>query len=315
MLNLTYDVNSNDSKIETIKIGINVWPGYSHAFIAQEMGFFEKNNVDVELILDKEYSETQNLYLNGKVDGVFEVFSDSIFHNFEGVDTKIVYVADYSTSGDVIVGIGNSLSELKGKKIGVEGFNSFSHIFVLKALENAGLTEKDVEFVSVPAHNVLLYLEDGKIHAGHTWEPTKSNAIKKNYKVLAEAGEIPGIITDVLAFNKKIIQERPEDIKSIVKSILEARDFIQTNRDEAISIMAEQTGMSFEEMEKGVMGVYHPNLEENVNTMVNSEDSTSLLTTGRFIANFYWERGQINKIPDFDEMIEPTFIMQIAANT
>ena len=305
---ITDQENSQD---EPLKIAINVWPGYSHAFIAQEMGLFEKNNVEVELILKEEYSEAQQVYIDGDSDGIFEVFSDSIFHNFNDVETKIVYVADYSVSGDVIIGTGNSLSEMKGKKIGVEGFNSFSHIFVLKALENVGLLESDVEFANVPAHDVLRSLEAGEIDAGHTWEPTKSKAIDKNYKILAEAGDVPGIITDVLSFNVKVMEQRPDDIQAVVKSLLEAHDFIVQNREEAIRIMSTATDMNPDEMDEGVNGVYHLSLEDNLNAMKMSSEPTSLYNNGEFIAEFYWERGQINEIPDFDEIIEQKFVIQL----
>ena len=75
-----------------IKIALNQWPGYAVAFIAKEKGFFEKNNVKVELVFDKEYSKSQERYKNSEVDGVFEVFTDTIFHNSEGIKTKVVYV-------------------------------------------------------------------------------------------------------------------------------------------------------------------------------------------------------------------------------
>jgi NitT/TauT family transport system substrate-binding protein len=47
---------SKPAQKEPIKISINVWPGYAHAYIAQEKGFFKKNNVEVELILKDPHS-------------------------------------------------------------------------------------------------------------------------------------------------------------------------------------------------------------------------------------------------------------------
>lgn len=297
-----------------IKIALNVWPGYAYVFIAKEKGFFEKNNVEVELILEEEYSEAQELYINGEVDGVFEVFSDTIFHNSEGIPTRVVCVLDYSDTGDVIIGKPefNSLADLRGKKIAIEGVNSFSHLFVLTALENAGLRESDMQFKNVPAREVLTALEEGKIDAGHTWEPTKSQALEKGYKILGEAGDVPGIITDVLAFNAKIIKMRPDDIQRIVKSILEARDFVYTNRDEALEIMSRAEGMTREEIKQGIEGVHQPDLGENILAMQESKESTSIYVVGEMIADFYLNRGQLSSIPDFDEIIEPRFVNELA---
>lgn len=64
-----------------IRISINVWPGYAHAFVAQEKGFFAKNNVKAELILKRDISESKKLYDSGRVDGLFNVFPDVIMLN------------------------------------------------------------------------------------------------------------------------------------------------------------------------------------------------------------------------------------------
>ncbi len=296
-----------------IKIAINVWPGYAHAFIAQEKGFFEKNDVDVELILKKDYSEAQKLYNNKDVEGIFEVYTDTILSNSEGTLKKLVYIADYSDTGDVIIGKPefNSLVDLVGKKIGIEGVNSFSHLFVLTSLEKAGLKETDTEFENIPAHDVLTALEEGRIDAGHTWEPTKSDALEKGYKILSKAGDNPGIITDVLAFNSNIIKERPDEIQAIVKSLIEARNFVYSNKEEALEIMSKAEGMSKEEIEGGINGVHHLDLKENIEAMKKSKKITSLYTSGKIIVEFYLNRGQLSSIPNLGEIIEHRFVDNI----
>ncbi len=299
-----------------IRIAVNVWPGYAHVFIAQEKGFFKKNNVDVELILTKEVIDSLEIYKNGEADGILTIVPDVIMLNAERIPTKIVYVADYSDTGDVIVGRGeyNSLADLKGKMVSFEGFNTFSHMFVLKALENVGLNETDVRFKNVPAPDVLTSLEEGRIDAGHTWNPTKSRALKEGYKVLGRAGDVPGIITDVLAFSFKIVKERPAEIQTIVKSMLEAREFVYTNRAEAIAIMAKAENMTEEEMGDGVDGVRQPDLRANVEVMKKTEKMTSIYYSGEYVAAFFLNRGQLSQMPNLDEIIEPRFINELAGN-
>jgi NitT/TauT family transport system substrate-binding protein len=296
-----------------IKIAINVWPGYAHAFIAQEKGIFRKNNVNVELVLKKDITESTQLFLDNEVDGFFNVFPDIIMMNAQGIHAKVVYVADYSDTGDVIIGKPKFrfLADLKGRKVSFEGINTFSHIFVLKSLEKVGLKESEVQFGNIPAMDVLNSLEKGTIDAGHTWEPITSQALQKGFKILAKAGDIPGIITDVLAFNAKVVKERPDDIQEIVKSILEARDFIYSNRDEALEIMSRAEGMSKEEMGKGIDGVRQLDLKENIKEMQKSEEMISLYGSAKMIVDFYLSRGQLSQIPDLDEIIEPKFVMQL----
>ena len=49
-----------------IKIGIDVFPGWGHIFIAQEKGYFEKNGVDVEIVLNEDYLTIQDQFTNNE---------------------------------------------------------------------------------------------------------------------------------------------------------------------------------------------------------------------------------------------------------
>ncbi len=294
-----------------IKIGISIWQGYAHAFIAQEKGFFQKNNVSVELVFKKGVAESIELYKSGEVDGVFNVFADMILINSKGIPTKVVYVPSYSESGDVIIGKSefNSLADLKGKTVSFQGVNTFSNLFVLKALEKAEIKESDVQLQDVPGMEVLNAMEAGKIDAGHTWEPVTSQALNKGYKILCKASDTPGVITDVLAFNAKIIEERPDDIQHIVKSLLEAKDFINSNRDEAIDIMAKAEGVDRGEVQRGIDSEVHMlDLNENTEAMKKSENIASLYASLKVITDFYVKRGLISEAQVTEGIIEPKFI-------
>jgi len=310
---LAYSQTTNVSEESTkvpIKIAINEWPGYAHAFIAEEKGYFEKNDVNVELVFDRDYTTSQQRYIDGEVDGVFEVLPDTMFRNTEGTPSRVVYIMDYSESGDVIVGSVNSIEELKGKTIGVEGVNTFSHIFGLKTIESRGMTEGDVFFEIVLAQDVVTALDEGTIQAGHTWEPTKSEAIEKGYKVLANAGDFPYLVTDVLAFSVDIIEERPDDIQKIVKSMFEAQEFQKSNPTESVRIMAEAFGMSEDAMSDGIDAIFMTDLDENILVM-NSDYDPTLKNAINEIANFYLDKGQMSYVPDFTDIIESKFVSGI----
>jgi len=313
---LTYSTSTIvfEGTIKTpIKIAINEWPGYAHAFIAQEKGFFEKNGVNVELVFDTSYTASQQRYINGEVNGVFEVLPDTMFRNTQGLPSKVVYLMDYSESGDVFVGSVNSVDELKGQTIGVEGINTFSHIFALKTIEMYGMTEGDVLFEIVLAQDVVKKLDDGTIQAGHTWEPTKSEAIEKGYNVIANAGDFPYLVTDVLVFDQNIIDKRPDDIQKIVQSMFEAQEFQKTNTDEAVRIMAEAENVDPKAMLAGLEAIFMTDLDENFKVMNPSNDPT-LKNAIDVIAKFYLERGQISYQPTFDELIESKFVNHLNQN-
>jgi NitT/TauT family transport system substrate-binding protein len=297
-----------------IKIAKNTWAGTSPIFIAQKKGFFKKNNVKVKVILKRDLVKAKTEYRYGEADGLLCVLMDVITLNCEGFPTKVVYVADFSDTGDVIIARPefNSLADLKGKTVSFEGLNTFSHLFVLKVLNKAGLKEADVRFKNVPAMDVLSALRQKKIDAGHTWQPVTSQAVKEGYKILATAGDIPGLITDVLVFKAEVIKERPNDIKAIIKSLLEARDFVYANTKEALGIMSGAERMSKEEMGEGIKGVRLLDLEDNIEAMKESIDIRSLFASGEIIGEFFLEKGQLSKMPDLDRIIEPCFVQELS---
>lgn len=65
---LQIPVEYNKKQSVSIKIGVSQWAGYADIFVAQEKGFFEKNNVNVKIVFMPEYSKIQDLYKNGQTD-------------------------------------------------------------------------------------------------------------------------------------------------------------------------------------------------------------------------------------------------------
>ncbi|MCH8844330.1 MAG: ABC transporter substrate-binding protein [SAR324 cluster bacterium] len=298
---------SSPKESTPIRIAINTWPGYSHVFLAQEKGIFKRNGVLVELLHIPEYSDAQEAFKNGTADGVFQVFTDTIMQH-SILPSKVVYVSDYSDTADVIVGNVDAMSNLSRRTVGVEGLFTFSHIFVLNALLRAGVSEENIQLEIVPAHEVLVALDQGRIDAGHTWEPTLSNAIDKGYKILAQAGDSPGIIADLLVFRADLIEERPEEIQAIVQSMVEAHEYREEHWDESIRIMAKAVGMSEAEMVSGLRGTKQIGRDGNRDALNKSDAPDSLHNTGEFIVNFFMKRGQLSSIVSFNEIIEPKFV-------
>jgi NitT/TauT family transport system substrate-binding protein len=296
------------------------WVGYAPLVLAAKK-FFKENHVFVQLVRPENQTDAEELYLNGLVDGLCTIYTTTIFHNSEGVNSKLVWVWDYSKTADVILGPQNStLKDLRGKKIGIEGLNTYSHIFVLQALAKAGLYEKDVQFENIAGQDILKALNNKQIDAGHTYGPAKFAGIQSGYKILATANDVPAIITDVLIFNSKVAETRPMAIEAIVKSINEGTEYFDNNKERTIQIVSNFFNMSKDEVQDGFDGIQVLGLEDNAKAMNKSSgtSSTSNLTTlydsGKIIATYLLDRGQIRQIPDFDEIIDHKFVYDIVGN-
>lgn len=294
------------------------WVGYVPIVLAVDK-FFKENNVEVELIQPENQTITEELFLNGSVDGSCSIFTTTIFQNSEGVNSRLVWVLDYSGTGDVILGSKNmTVDDLKGKRIGVEGLNTFSHIFVLQTLAKAGLYEKDVQFSSIAAQDMVKALNSKQIDAGHTYGPAKIAGIRGGYDIIATAEDAPAIIADVLVFNSKVVDSRPDAVEAVVKSINQGKEYFDKNKENTYLHLSGFFNMSIEEVQDGFEGIRVLGLEDNINAMNRSRSLNSNITTlyesGDVIANYLLERGQIRQIPNLDEIIDPRFIFAISRN-
>ena len=301
------------AKKDPINLVMNLWPGYSHPFIAAERKLFEDDELVVNISLEQEYSENVKRFVQGEFDGIFEVYSDAMLQYAQGIPIKVVYVPDFSSGGDVLVGRPEikSIADLKGKSISVEEFNGFSHIFVLDLLRRNGLTESDVTIIEVPAHGVLNALEANRIDAGHTWEPTKSDAIGRGYRLLATSEETPGIITDVLVIRSELAEKRPDDIRTMVAGFIKAIEFLDIDQTAAFSIMSEATGLSPGSLKEGIDGVRLLDAEGNKKAFTRSQDTSSLFKSGEFISELFLEHGVIDEPVNIDALLAPGIVNEL----
>jgi NitT/TauT family transport system substrate-binding protein len=177
-------------------------------------------------------------------------------------------------------------------------------------MEKHGLDYFDVYYENVDETNILTYLDSEKIYAGHTWEPTKTMVEQNGYNVIATAGDVPGIITDVLVFNSDFVIQHHDEIQSIVFALNDARDFVYSNPEEAITIMAKIEGLSFKDMSDAMNDADRPNSDKQ-KILFNSNSDNSLVDLTKQFLNFYKNTGIITDNPLFvndDIIIDELFV-------
>jgi NitT/TauT family transport system substrate-binding protein len=306
-------VSAQTSNEKPLRISVGVWPPNFLVYVAQEKGYFEKNSVDVNLTLVQDYADTLRDYANREYDGIFVVYSDAIIQDSEGIDTKVVFNTDIAKNADPIMGSLDNLTELKGKKIGIDGINSFSHYYILESLEKVGLGEGDVEFVNIPVQNMSDALKKGEIDAGHTYNPYTTDALKSGFKILSKGTIVPGVLTTVLAFHSDIVEQRPNDIQNIIKSLIEAKEDYEKNKEQDVEIMSVNTGVNKTDIINGLESAEVMDLDYNTQFSMNklSDTTGSLYISGNSIADFFVERGVISEYPNFEDIVEPKFINEL----
>ena len=303
---------SSPPPLPPLRIAVfSTWATGAVMFLAQEQGLFAKHGVQVTLLPAADYRETLKLYKENKVDMSFMLLTDAIMFDSEGLSTRFVYVTDHSEGADAIVGQPalNSLDELRGKKVSFEGFNTFSHLLVLKLLEQAGLKEGDFQSANLEAIEVTNALKDGKIDAGHVYTPYISEAETKGYKILARSDKVLNLMAEGFVVTADIAKTRHQEVQKIINALSEAIAWLRHSPDQGVNIMAKQGNVSVTELADTARNLRMLTLAENREVF---KQNGSLFEGGQKIIDFFYQKGVLIKIPDLNGVIDDQFVAATA---
>ncbi|GAB4461966.1 MAG: ABC transporter substrate-binding protein [Anaerolineae bacterium] len=295
-----------------IKIAISAWAGVEPAELAARLGYYEERGVEVEMVRFSAYTDSIEALRDGKTQAGMHTLDDAIRYFSAGRDVRVVLFTDYSYGGDGIVareGI-NTVADLKGATVGAE-IGTVGHFSLLKALELGGLTEEDINIVSIPAWEIKDAFLAGQIDAGVTWEPyLTSSAQEGNGNVIITSRDYPNSIVTTMVFDAETVARRPDDVKDVVAAYFDAVEFIEQNPGEAYRIMGEAEGIDAAEFASHVEGLRYLNLQDN-HRVYGQNGQGPLYQTAAELADFLAEKGVINQAPSVNTLLEPQFVQAL----
>ncbi|WP_235981272.1 ABC transporter substrate-binding protein [Aquipseudomonas ullengensis] len=302
--------------IEKMKIGTVVWAGYAPFYVADELDLYKAHNLKVELQFFNDPALIPSAMVGGALDGGMLTYDQVVGGAAKGLSHKVVMPVDFSNGGDAIVADKSitSVKDFKGKKV---GFNplSPSDFLLAYALKSNGMSDKDITPINMTPEAIPGAMASGSLPVGVTYEPNVSQILGMpgdKYHVVYSSKEAPGLITDVLAFDDKVIAKRPEAIKALMQGYLDALAFMQSNPDEAAKIIGKVLGVSPEEAKEQMSGVYNIPLAEMASNFEKSDSTKSFFGSGAVIAQLLKDNGQIPVIPDFAATFDAQFVEALA---
>jgi len=301
---------------EPLTVGYSDWPGWVAWQVAIDKGWFKEAGVDVKFEWF-DYSASMEAFAAGKLDAVLMTNGDTLVTGSGGGKGIIVMANDYSNGNDQIVakpGI-KSVSELKGKKIGVEiGF--VDHLLILKALEMNKMSEKDVELVNTKTNDTPQVLASGQVDAIAAWPPSSYLAQKAlpGSRAVFTSAEAPGLIYDVLAVSLRSLAARKEDwIKfiSVWDRVVKYINDPATHAD-ALLIMSRRNGLTPEEYEPLLKGTRLLTLEENKKVFQKGPGLDSMYGSTKISDDFNVKYEVYKEAQDVDSYIDPSLVNAVA---
>jgi NitT/TauT family transport system substrate-binding protein len=179
---------------------------------------------------------------SGRLDATFMIAPLAMKLREQGVPVKICYLG-HRDGSTVIVRKdlpAQSLRDLKGKTFAIPSKYSNQYLVITKLMADQGVDPKDIKFVELPPPDMPGALAAKAIDAYFIGEPHAAKAeLDGSGRVLYFAKDIwPHFISCVLVVTDKLIKERPEVVRDLVRGIAESGEWAETHRIEAAKVVA-----------------------------------------------------------------------------
>lgn len=252
------------------------------SIVEKEKGIFTK--AFEEYNLPVEYSElttgpeqTQAL-ASGDIQFLNAVGATSVILSASnGADIKILSTYSRSPKAFMLFAGDDSIQsakDLKGKKVaGPKG--TILHELLIAYLNEAGMTEEDIEFVSMGIPDAQAALVGNSVDAALLAGPAAYNMAKDGYLVVTN-GEGLTDATIVVATSNEFYEKNPALVKKFIEAQKTVADYMKENIEEVMEITAKETELETEAV-KEMYEMY------DFNTAITKDDISAMEKTAKFM--------------------------------
>lgn len=245
---------------EKIRILCPTWSGYAPVFVAQELGYFKKLGIDVEMKFEDERANVMAAMDRKDIEVDMRTVGE---YQGKPRDAKtpgiIIGTIDESLGGDGVIAPGDitSVEQLKGKTVASEP-NIPGRLLLQMALKAKGMTLADLDVKQIATADTVAVFADPSISAVVSYQPNISQALDKikqrDPHVLLSSAQYPGIIVDVIIARQDDLKANPEKYKKFMIGIFKAIDYFKTNKADFIKLAAPHFNLTPEEFAASIDG-------------------------------------------------------------
>jgi NitT/TauT family transport system substrate-binding protein len=226
----------------TIAVGGKNLLYYLPLTIAEQLGYFKAEGLDVEIVDFAGGSKALAAVVGGSADVVSGAFEHTVNMQFKGQRMRAFVLQ--GRAPQIVLGINpktmpnfRSVADLKGKKIGVTAPGSSTNVMANFVLAKAGLKPSDVSFIGVGASSgAVAAMRSGQIDAISNLDPVitllaRSGDLKvvADTRNVAEADRIFGgpMPAGCLYSLQSFIDKYPNTVQALTNAIVRADHWIQ----------------------------------------------------------------------------------------
>jgi NitT/TauT family transport system substrate-binding protein len=207
------------------------------AEVARQRGFLREQNIDIKLLLTRSEVDRAAL-VSGSVDYTLRAGS-SFVSAARGLPVRVVFLGTMKPFWGLVVRPQvKSVSELKGKSLGVPGLLGSQHVSAKFILKHHGLDpDKDVVYRVVESGARIGAILSGAIDSSMMDYGEAFRAKKAGLKMLVNAADLHALLAGGLAANVQKLKEQPDQVRRMLKAMTQALTYMRDNPEGTQQVM------------------------------------------------------------------------------
>jgi NitT/TauT family transport system substrate-binding protein len=199
------------------------------AEVARQRGFFREQNLDVKLLLTRTEVDRAAL-ASGNIDYTLRAGSTFV-SAARGLPVRIVFLGTMKPFWGLVVRPEvKSVSELKGKSLGVPGLLGSQQISAKFILKQHGLDpDRDVIYRVVDTGTRIAAMLSGSIDSSMMDYGEAFRAKKAGLKMLINAANSHGLLAGGLGVNSGKLRDQPDQVRRVIRAMLQALRYLREN--------------------------------------------------------------------------------------
>jgi NitT/TauT family transport system substrate-binding protein len=307
------NTNVTNQNLKPLRVGLVPWLGWEGLHLADQKKLFAAEGVTVEQKTFKSPTAVNDALIAGQLDLAAMVATDLVILTAKAPDLKTIMVTDYSGEGDGILA-SNKITkpeDLRGKKIAREDV-PFEIVFLGEFLKRGGMTEKDVQIVSMPAEEGTAAFTAGQVDAVVAYDPFLGKALKKRPDAkLLFTPKGTSIIPNAIVARNQVILERRNDVLAYLRAVDKGLKYSATNHTEADGLLAKWLDITAAEVAEQRSKIYTLDIVKNKVDAFNTSSALNLEKSIKSGAQILLENGKAKRMVDATALIDGSLIKSL----
>lgn len=228
-------------------------------WLAKESKIYEKNGLDVEIVLLRGSGQSSQALLGGSLFAAPVALPQLMLANLNGADfVNVAHTIAVASSKLVVKPEIRRPEDLRGKKIATSSIGSLGDFLFRYALRKYGLNpDREIIWLSIGTNSERLQaLLTGAIDGADVTYPADIQAERKGFRVLIDARKEITFPTTSVVTRRKTIQDDRDTVMRFIRSHVEAIAFHKQNKDFALKVLTKYVKTADPEFLEGSYNIY-----------------------------------------------------------